>query len=163
MLSLLSVLILSVASGLAGTVRAEQADHGSNSQQIEVHAVAVDEPTPGAAPQSGEIWDAVRSTCQSPAATEPAPPKEDSANEILMTVTSTARIRAEPSLLGETIGIAPARVTVAPVARVADWVLILDPWSWEMGWIHSKLLAPLTIEVADQDTDIRVSSATPSD
>jgi hypothetical protein len=41
--------------------------------------------------------------------------------------------------------------------------LFSDPGLWELGWIQSKLLAHITIDLADQKSDIRVSGATPGE
>jgi hypothetical protein len=111
------------------------------SEQIEVHSVVVDEPQVKALPQgSGEIWDLLESSGQ---LVETVPPYrvELSAPDLLK-VSSATNIRSGPFSSAEIVGIAPAGASVQVAARHSEWVLIMDPWSWETGWIHSKLLAP---------------------
>ena len=111
------------------------------SAQIEVHSVVVDEPQAIALPQgSGEIWDLLESSGQV-VDTVPAHQLEPNALDFLK-VSSAAHIRSGPSLTAEIVGIAPAGTSVQAAARYSKWVLIIDPWSWETGWIHAKELAP---------------------
>jgi hypothetical protein len=109
-------------------------------EQSEVHAVVVDEPQVVALPQgSGEIWDLLESSGQ---LVEPVPATgriELNAIELLK-VSSATNIRSGPFLSAEIVGIAPAGASVQVAAQYSEWVLIIDPWSWETGWIHSKLL-----------------------
>jgi hypothetical protein len=112
------------------------------SEQIEgVHSVVVDEPQAIALPQgSGEIWDLLESSGQ---VVDTVPPHQLEPNAFdFLKVSSAALIRSGPSLTAEIVGIAPAGTSVQAAARYSEWVLIIDPWSWETGWIHAKELAP---------------------
>jgi uncharacterized protein YgiM (DUF1202 family) len=113
-------------------------------KQIEVHSVVVDEPPVKALPQgSGEIWDLLASSGQL-VETVPSNQAELNAPDFLK-VSSATNIRSGPSLSAEIVGIAPAGASVQAAARHSEWILIIDPWSWETGWVHSKLLAPHAI------------------
>ena len=112
------------------------------SDQIEgVHSVVVDEPQVIALPQgSGEIWDLLESSGQ---LVETVPPNQAELSALdFLKVSSAAHIRSGPSFSAEIVGIAPAGASVQAAARFSEWVLIIDPWSWETGWIHAKELAP---------------------
>lgn len=111
------------------------------SKQIEVHSVVVDEPQVKALPQgSGEIWDLLESSGQ---LVETVTPNRAELGALdFLKVSSATNIRSGPSFSAEIVGIAPAGASVQAAARYSEWVLIIDPWSWETGWIHSKLLAP---------------------
>lgn len=108
---------------------------------IEVHAVVVDQPRVNALPQgSGDIWDLVESSGQ---LVETVPTNRVDVNAPdLLQVNSAANIRSGPFPSAEIVGIAPPGASVQAAARYAEWVLIVDPWSWETGWIHSQRLAP---------------------
>ena len=110
-------------------------------EQIEVHSVVVDEPQAKALPpDSGEIWDLLESSGQ---LVDTVPPHQVERNALdFLKVSSAAHIRSRPSLTAEIVGIAPAGTSVQAAARYSEWVLIIDPWSWETGWIHAKKLAP---------------------
>jgi hypothetical protein len=111
------------------------------SAEIEVHAVVVDEPRVNALPQgSGDIWDLLESSGQ---LVETVSTNRVGLNAPdLLQVNSAANIRSGPFPSAEIVGIAPAGVSVQAAARYLEWVLIVDPWSWETGWIHSQRLAP---------------------
>ena len=112
------------------------------SERTEVHSVVVDEPQVKALPTgSGEIWDLLESSGQLVETVPPTGRVELNAIELLK-VGSEANIRGGPFASAEIVGIAPAGASVEAAARYSDWVLIVDPWSWETGWIHSKELAP---------------------
>ena len=110
-------------------------------EQVEVHAVVVGEPQVIALPQgSGEIWDLLESSGQ---LVDTVPPHQVEPKALdFLKVSSAAHIRSGPSLTAEIVGIAPAGASVQAAARYSEWVLIVDPWSWETGWIHAKELAP---------------------
>ena len=104
--------------------------------------MVVDKPPGVALPQgSGEIWDLLESSGQ---LVEPIPTtRRIELNAIeLPKISSATYIRSGPFPSAEIVGIAPAGVSVQVVARYSEWVLIIDPWSWETAWVHSKLLAP---------------------
>jgi hypothetical protein len=132
---------LIAAIGYTTNGAAEPADIAfTPSKQGEVHAVVVDAPRVDMLPQgSGEISDLVEASGQ---LVEAVPP--DWAARDLVRVSSATDIRSGPSPSAEIIGIAPAGVSVRAAARYSEWVLIVDPWSWETGWIHSKALAPFS-------------------
>jgi hypothetical protein len=111
------------------------------SAQIEVHAVVVDQPRVNALPQgSGDIWDILESSGQ---LVETVPTNRVDLNAPdLLQVNSAANIHSGPFPSAEIVGIAPPGASVEAAARYAEWVLIVDPWSWETGWIHSQRLAP---------------------
>jgi hypothetical protein len=112
------------------------------SQQTEVHSVVVDEPQVKSLPTgSGEIWDLLESSGQLVETVPSTGRVELNATELLK-VGSEANIRGGPFASAEIVGIAPAGASVQAAARYSDWVLIVDPWSWETGWIHSEDLAP---------------------
>jgi hypothetical protein len=90
---------------------------------------------------SGEIWDLLESSGQSVETVPSTGRVELNATELLK-VGSEANIRGGPFASAEIVGIAPAGASVQAAARYSDWVLIVDPWSWETGWILSKDLAP---------------------
>lgn len=111
------------------------------SEQTEVHSVVVNEPQVKALRTgSGEIWDLLESSGQ---LVDTVPHNRVEPNALdLLKVGSDANIRGGPFASAEIVGIAPAGASVQATARYSDWVLIVDPWSWETGWIHSKELAP---------------------
>jgi hypothetical protein len=111
------------------------------SEQTEVHSVVVDEPQVKALPTgSGEIWELLESSGQ---LVDTVPHNRVEPNALdLLKVGSDANIRGGPFASAEIVGIAPAGASVQAAARYSDWVLIVDPWSWETGWILSKDLAP---------------------
>jgi hypothetical protein len=112
-------------------------------KQAEVHAVVVDQPRVNMLPQgSGEISDLVASSGE-PVETV-APDRADSDALDLLRVSSATNIRSDPSPSAEIIGIAQPGASVRAAARYSEWVLIVDPWSGETGWIHSKSLAPFS-------------------
>ena len=132
-------LIGAIGYATNGTAPAETAF--TPSEQIEgVHSVVVDEPQAIALPQgSGEIWDLLESSGQ---VVHTVPPHQVESNAFdFLKVSSAALIRSGPSLTAEIVGIAPAGTSVQAAARYSEWVLIIDPWSWETGWIHAKELA----------------------
>ena len=134
-------LIGAIGYATNGTAEPETAFTPTPSAQIEVHSVVVDEPQARALPQgSGEIWDLLESSGQ---LVETIPPHQVEPNAFdFLKVSSAALIRSGPSLTAEIVGIAPAGTSVQAAARYSEWVLIIDPWSWETGWIHAKELAP---------------------
>jgi hypothetical protein len=133
---------LIAAIGYTTNGAAEPADIAfTPAKQGEVHAVVVDAPRVNMLPQgSGEISDLVEASYQL-VETIPADRAEPEARDLLR-ISSATNIRSGPSPSAEIIGIAPAGVSVRPAARFSEWVLIVDPWSGETGWIHSKSLAP---------------------
>jgi hypothetical protein len=135
---------LIAAIGYTTNVAAEPADTALNlSKQGEVHAVVVDEPQVNRLPQgSGEISDLVESWGQLVETVPPVRAEPDARD--LLRVSSATKIRSGPPPSAEIIGIAPAGASVRAAARSSEWVLIVDPWSWETGWIHSRSLAPFS-------------------
>ncbi len=122
----------------------------SSKSQAEVHSVVVDQPQvislPPAYPEAWEtFWDSVPPAVQ----LDEKPPHQTALavtehDEIeLLKVISTANIHGGPSASAEIIGIAGAGAEVQAALRDSGWVQIIDPWSCETGWIHSKFLAPL--------------------
>jgi len=93
---------------------------------------------------SGEIWDLLKSSGQLVESVPPRGQAESNAIEFL-TIGAATSIRSSPSFSAEIVGIAPAGVSVQAAAQYREWVLIIDPWSWETGWIHLKVLAPYAI------------------
>jgi SH3 domain-containing protein len=106
-----------------------------------VYSVVVDQPQVSALPQGlGDIWDLLESSGQ---LVETVPTNRADLNAPdLLQVNSAANIRSGPFPSAEIVGIAPAGASVQAAARYVEWVLIVDPWSWETGWIHSQRLAP---------------------
>jgi SH3 domain-containing protein len=135
---------LIAAIGYATNGAAEPANTAfSPSKQDEVHAVVVDEPRVDRLPRgSGEISDLVEASGQLVETVPPDRAEPEARN--LLRVSSPTNIRSDPSPSAEIIGIAPAGASVRAAARYSEWVLIVDPWSWETGWIHSKSLAPFS-------------------
>ena len=129
------------AIGYSTNETAELAETASPPKQLEVHSVVVDKPQVKALPQgSGEIWELLASSGQ---LVETVPPKHAELNAPdFLKVSSATNIRSAPSFTAEIVGIAPAGASLQAAARSSEWVLIIDPWSWETGWVHSKLLAP---------------------
>jgi hypothetical protein len=124
------------------------------SAPIEVHSVVVDQPQVKALPHgSGDIWDLLESSGQ--LVTAVPTNRVDLSAPDLLKVNSVAIIRSGPFPSGEIVGIAPAGVSVQAAARYSEWVLIIDPWSWETGWIRSKLLAPYAMPSAPWDAKQR--------
>jgi Bacterial SH3 domain len=112
------------------------------SKQREVHAVVVDEPQVNMPQGSGEISDLVEPSGQAVETVSPDRTGPDALD--LLRISSPTNIRSGPSPSAEIIGIAPAGASVRAAARSSDWVLIVDPWSGETGWIHSQSLAPFS-------------------
>ena len=101
----------------------------------------MDEPRAIVLPRgSGEIWDLLESSGQ--LVETVSPNREEPKSLDHLKVRSVTNIRSGPFPSAEIVGIAPAGVSVQPAARYAEWVLIIDPWSWETGWIHSSDLVP---------------------
>ena len=117
------------------------------SEQVEVHSVAVDTPQVISLSHAfPDAWDILPSSVQldeqRPATGQAAQPSHD-LNEIeILKVNSATNIRGGPSASAEIIGIAPAGAEVQVASRDSGWVQIIDPWSWRTGWIYSKFLAP---------------------
>jgi hypothetical protein len=91
-------------------------------------------------PGSGENWDLLKSgqlVDSVPARGQVGPDAIQ-----LLTVGAATTIRSSPSSSAEIVGLAPTGASVKAAAQYLEWVLIIDPWSWETGWIHSKALAP---------------------
>ena len=135
---------LIAAIGYTTNGSAEPADNAlTPAKQGEVHAVVVDAPRVDMLPQgSGAISDLLEPSGQL-IETVPSRRAEPDARD-LWRVSSETNIRSGPSPSAEIIGIAPAGASVQAAARYSEWVLIIDPWSWETGWIHSKALAPFS-------------------
>ena len=101
----------------------------------------VDNPRVNGLPQgSGDIWDLLELSDQ--LVETVSTNRVDVNAPDLLQVNSAANIRSGPFSSAEIVGIAPAGVSVQAAARYSEWVLIVDPWSWETGWIHSQRLAP---------------------
>jgi hypothetical protein len=132
---------LIAAIGYTTNGAAEPADIAfTPATQGEVHAVVVDAPRVNMLPQgSGEISDLLE-----PSGHLVPPDRAESEARDLLRVSSVTVIRSGPSPSAEIIGIAPAGVSVRAATRYSEWMLIVDPLSWETGWIHSKSLAPFS-------------------
>ena len=116
-------------------------------RQGEVHAVVVDRPQVIALPEGfGEIWDLLESSGQL-VESVPATGRVELNAVKLLKINSATNIRSGPFFSAEIVGVAPAGVSVQAAAQYSEWVLIIDPWSWETGWIHSKQLAPYATPV----------------
>jgi hypothetical protein len=111
-------------------------------KQGEVHAVVVDESRVNMPQGSGEISDLVKSSGQLVETVPPVRPGPDARG--LLRISSATTIRSGPSPSAEIIGIAQPGASVRAAARYSEWVLIVDPWSGETGWIHSQSLAPFS-------------------
>jgi uncharacterized protein YgiM (DUF1202 family) len=122
------------------------------SEQAEVHSVIVDTPQVISLEHaSPETWDSLPSSVQVDEqlpTTEVMRPSPNPTEIELLKVNSAANIRSGPSASAEIIGIAHAGAEVQVASRDSGWVQIIDPWSWETGWIFSKFLSPFAIPSA---------------
>jgi hypothetical protein len=133
------------AIGYTSIGNAEPAKPAVPSEQTEVRAVVVDRPEVKAwRPGSGDIWDLLKSSGQLVDSVRARGQAEPDAIKLL-TVGAATTIRSGPSSSAEILGLAPTGASVQAAAQYLEWVLIIDPWSWETGWIHSKALSPYAI------------------